>query len=65
MSVISAAPVKKAKHKAHKAVIDASGGSLTKKCFQRVAVGICFAPLVAALAATAGGELPRAATSSW
>jgi hypothetical protein len=32
-SIIGAAPVKKSKHKAHQAVIDASGGSLTKSAF--------------------------------
>ena len=33
MSFLGAAPVKKSKHKAHRAVIDASGGSLTKSAF--------------------------------
>jgi hypothetical protein len=61
MSIVGAAPVKKAKHKAHQTAIDASGGSLTKSAFSALPlVAANFVPLVTSLAATAGGVLPRA-----
>jgi hypothetical protein len=62
MSFVGAMPVKNSKHKIHQAVIDASGGSLTKSTSSALPLVLVAAnaPLLQAGIDAAGGVLPRA-----